>query len=451
MQLPTLLRPLSCLLVFALAGCAAPERAAEITSVRFGSGAQPKGVARSNVDLAEDFADLTFGLENGEQLDGLLRYETPVRVHMRSPQLAPYRRDLRDLLARLRDEAGIDIDETGDPEAAQIFIEAVPASDINRFFPSAACFIVPGTTSWRDFLRGGPESRRRWSDQTTLTHAVIFLPLDTTPQDVRDCINEEVTQALGPANDLYRLPDSIWNDDNFHGSATAFDMLILRTLYQPEIHSGMGRDEALAQAARILDRVNPQGRGVPSRRPYPESRAWAGAIEVALSRRESRGARLRGAEAATGMARAMSPTDHRLAVALLTEGRLRLRTDPAAAAADFADAYTLLQMRYGPDDVRTAQAAVHVAALALGTGQYDLAIELADRHAPAAIAGQNAVLIAGLMSIKAEALAETGDLDGALAARVDSLRWARYGFGDVDGALAREQAELAALTRLEEE
>ena len=75
----------------------------------------------------------------------------------------------------------------------------------------------------------------RWSDQETLGQAAIFLPLDTTPQDVRDCLHEEITQALGPANDLYRLPDSIWNDDNFHGMATPFDMLILRALYQPEL------------------------------------------------------------------------------------------------------------------------------------------------------------------------------------------------------------------------
>jgi hypothetical protein len=42
-------------------------------------------------------------------------------------------------------------------------------------------------------------------------------------------------------------------------------------------------------------------------------------------------------------------------------------------------------------------------------------------------------------------------MEGAREARVDSLRWARYGFGDEDGALAREQAELAALLRLEEQ
>jgi hypothetical protein len=60
------------------------------------------------------------------------------------------------------------------------------------------------------------------------------------------------------------------------------------------------------------------------------------------------------------------------------------------------------------------------------------------------------VLIAGFLSIKAQALYDLGDLEGAQAVRLDSLRWARYGFGDSDGALAREQAQIAALLRLEE-
>ena len=81
---------------------------------------------------------------------------------------------------------------------------------------------------------------------------------------MRDCLAEEITQALGPANDLYRLPDSIWNDDNFHGMATPFDMLILRALYQPELQSGMTRPEVAAALPGVLDRVNPEGRGLPA-------------------------------------------------------------------------------------------------------------------------------------------------------------------------------------------
>jgi hypothetical protein len=440
---------LACLAAALLAACAAMPPQPAITSVRFAPVTLPRGVARSNLDLAQDFLDLTFALESGERLDRLLRYEAPVRVRVASPELAPYQPDIDELLHRLRREAGLDIAETADPAAAQITLQMVPAEQIARIFPTAACFIVPGETDWRGFLRRRPDARVRWPDQATLGRAAIFLPSDTTPQDVRDCLAEELTQALGPANDLYRLPDSIWNDDNFHGMATPFDMLILRALYQPELASGMSREEVARALPRVLDRVNPEGRGLPRQPRQPESKAWATAIEAALSRDAPRSRRVDAATLATQIAAEMRPVDHRLGVSLLTLGRLSLRRDPVAATEEFTQAYRLFTRAFGPEDVRTAQAGVHLAALALGTGQYPLAVRLADRHAPAARAGQNAILLAGLLSIKAEALAGLGDTAAAQATRLDSLRWARYGFGDSDGALAREQAQLAALLRLE--
>lgn len=435
-----------------LAACAPlpPPDTAAITSVRFAPASLPRGVAQSNRELAQDFLELTLALESGEELEGLLRYEAPIRVHMRGPGLAAYRDDLEALLARLRREAGIDIASTRDPSAAQLRIEGVPSAQIARIFPTAACFIVPGETDWRSFVRRRGDARLRWSDQDELRGAAIFLPLDTTPQDVRDCLHEEITQALGPANDLYRLPHSIWNDDNFHGMATAFDMLMLRVLYQPEFASGMPRAEVAARLPAVLDRVNPAGRGLPARARASESRDWGRAIEAALARDALRSRRMLAADEAVRLAGAMRPVDHRLGVSLLTRGRLTLRRDPAAAAGEFAEAYRLFRDQFGVGDVRTAQAGVHVAALALGSGEFEAAVRLSDLHMAGAMAAQNAVLVAGFLSIKAQALYEMGELAEAQAVRIDSLRWARYGFGDGDGALAREQAQIAALLRLEE-
>ena len=56
--------------------------------------------------LAQDFLDLTFALERGEQLRGLLRHEQAVRVYMHPGDLSAYRRDVENLLARFRAEAG---------------------------------------------------------------------------------------------------------------------------------------------------------------------------------------------------------------------------------------------------------------------------------------------------------------------------------------------------------
>ena len=207
-------------------------------------------MARSNVDLAQDFLDLTFALESGEELDHLLRYETPVRIYLASPDLAAYRPDLTALIARLRTEAGIDIAETATPtrrrsSSRRCRRRRSPGSSRRR--PASSCRARPtGGASCAAAATPGcaGRTRRRWSGRRSSCRS------DTTPQDVRDCLNEEITQALGPANDLYRLPDSIWNDDNFHGMATPFDMTILRALYQPELRSGMTRAEVAARAAR---------------------------------------------------------------------------------------------------------------------------------------------------------------------------------------------------------
>jgi hypothetical protein len=438
-------------LVLALLLSACAPQMGEITSVRFAEVEYPRTVAQSNRDLAEDFLEYTFELESGEVLDRLLRYEGPIRIHFGPAGFGPFRRDIDALLARLRRDAGIDIAEVDDPARAQIHVEAVPAAQMARVFPTAACFIVPGETSWRDFVRRGAREVVRWSAQETLGTAAIFLPIDTSPQDVRDCLNEEITQALGPANDLYRVADSIWNDDNLHGIATPYNMLMLRVLYQPELRSGMTRAQVAALLPRILHRENPPGRALPPQPRHPESGAWASAIEVALSRTAPREQRLGAAQVATQIAEEMRPVDHRLAVSRLALGRLQIRRDPVAAARNFAEAYNLSRRLHGLGDVRTAHAAVHMAAVALSAGQYEVAVRLARAHLSGARAGQNAVLLAGLRSIEAEALVELDRLDEAREARLESLRWARYGLGDGDGALAREQAQLAALLRLDDD
>lgn len=430
----------------ALAACAAPDARMGLTGVRFAPVSLPQGVARSNADLAEDFLDLTFGLESGEPLDGLLRYETPVRVYLDpAGGLGAYRRDLAELLVRLRGEAEIDIAETRDPARAQIRIEAVQSAELARMFPDAACLLVPGAEDWRAFSAAREADRPRWADQRELRVATIFLPTDTTAQDVRDCLHEELTQALGPANDLFRLPDSIWNDDNIHGIATPFDMLMLRVLYRPELASGMSRAEVSRRLPPLLDRLNPRGRALPRQRRHPESRAWADAMRAALSRDATRAERLGAARVAARIAAEMRPPDHRLAASLLALGRAELRSDPLAAARDFARAYNLLAARRDPDDIRLAQAAAHVAALAIATGQFETALDIVARHMPGALQGRDAILVSGLLAIEAQALQGLDRPAEARAARLDSLRWARYGFGDSDGALAREQAALARL------
>lgn len=437
------------LAVMALCACGDPISRA-VTPLpddllRFNEKLQPRGVSRSNLDLAEDFLDLTFALENGDILPSLLKYDGTVHVVLRSAGLSAYQPELTTLIKRLRSEAGIDIVQTTDPSKAQVHIHAVPRQTISRVFPGAACFIVPGVRSWNEFRspRADPNVIM-WSRQSSLTVTSIFVPADSTPQDTRDCLHEELGQALGPANDLYRIPDTVFNDDNFHSILTPFDMLMLRTLYDKSLSSGMSRAEVAVRLPSILSRINPPGRGQPASNRAPESRAWKGAIETALNRRKSRQTRIRAGERALSLASTMEPSDHRLGLTLLTLGRVQARTDPDTSAEFFSAAYKQFSAQLGPQDIRTTHVALHLALFALKDGRFEVALQLANRHIPSARNAENAVVLSGLLAIKAETLLASGDIGNARRARIESLAWARYAFGDSDGDIARAQAEIAA-------
>jgi len=176
--------------------------------LRFEPRSLPQGVRRSNLDLANDFLDLTFALENGDRLPALLKYNGKIRVVLRSAGLSTYQPELTNLIRRLQREAGIDIVQTNNPDEAQVHIHAVPRQTIARVFPGAACFIVPGVRSWNEFR--APSANPdviMWSRQRSLTVTSIFVPADSTPQDTRDCLHEELGQALGHAqNALQQRP-----------------------------------------------------------------------------------------------------------------------------------------------------------------------------------------------------------------------------------------------------
>ncbi len=411
---------------------------------RFAMKTQSLGVARSNSDIARDFLDLTFGLENGDTLPRLLKYEGPVRVALNNPSIAVYRPEIDGLLRRLRVEAKVDIALTNTPENAQIFIEAIPRRSIQKVFPGAACFIIPGVRSWEEFRRPQGSVNMRWSLQDTLGYTTVFIPSDSTPQDTRDCLHEEIAQALGPANDLFRIPETVFNDDNFHSILTPFDMLVLRALYQPELASGMSAAQVALELPDILNRINPKGRTPAPERASNDTKLWKTNITRAMDRSRTRNQRRRAARTAIELGSAMQPTDHRLGLAILTLARLETRENPSKAAGLFETADTQFANQFGPRNVRSAHVAIHRALLALRDNEPQQAVAIARAYQSVAEAAENAVVFSGLLAIEAEALRLMDKTEASRRARLKSLRWARYAFGDNDGTIAKAQAEIAA-------
>jgi hypothetical protein len=258
------------LLALTLAGCATAPRN-EVTArgqspqnalppmKTFGS-VRTSPPVRSNADIARDFLDLSFALESGRELPVLSRFEGPITVRVTGAAPPSLNADLRRLLTRLRREAGITITKTEPADqTAAITIAVLPQAEMRRLVPQAACFVVPRITSWDEFKRKRRSAAADWTTLTTREQLTIFLPGDVSPQEIRDCLHEEMAQAIGPLNDLYRLPDSVFNDDNFHTVLTSFDMLVLRTYYAPTLTSGMTREAVAAQLPGLLAQLNPAG------------------------------------------------------------------------------------------------------------------------------------------------------------------------------------------------
>ncbi len=401
--------------------------------------------AGSNAQIALDFLDLSFQMESGRRLDRLSRFEGPVSITIAPGAPETMGLDLDRLIARLRQEAGIDIRRVGyGAGRAQITIETLPRAQLQRAVPHAACFVVPRVSSWAEFRRARASRDMDWTTLERREQVAIFIPNDVAPQEIRDCLHEEVAQALGPLNDLYHLHDSVFNDDNFHAVLTGFDMLILRAYYDPALRSGMTRAEVAARLPEILGRLNPAGAGGRAIAHRPSPRAWVEAIETALGPGTRDRQRRVAAAQAVALARQADLSDARLAFSYFALGRLSLDSDPEPALNAFLTARSLYE-QIAPGDIHTAYVDLQIAGLALSAGRHEDAMFLARRAAPIATRAENAALLSMLLMVEAQALAATGQIAQAHQLRVDSLAWGRYGFGTTSHR-GGQLAELAALT-----
>jgi hypothetical protein len=309
--------------------------------------------------------------------------------------------------------------------------------------PQAACFVVPNVSSLDEYRTRRGTKTVDWGAVTTRTRAAIFVPADTSPQEIRDCLHEEIAQAIGPLNDLYRLPDSVFNDDNFNTVLTAFDMLILRLYYAPELRTGMTRDMAAAILPTLVARMNSGGVDIGLRTAGPTPRDWTTAIEAALGRQGSVAVRLRAAERALAIATAHGWNDTRLAFSHFAVGRLSAGSDRWQALTAFSAAAAIYARQPG-GEVHVAHIEMQLAAMALANGRLTEAIRLADHAIPIAQRHENASLMATLMLVKAEAMDRLGDAQGAAALRLDTQPWARYGFGS-DAVVTARTRDIASV------
>lgn len=391
--------------------------------------------SRSNDEIYQDFMDLSFKLETGRELDLFSRFSVPLTVRVMGAVPPTAMTDLAVVLSRLRSEAGLSIETVTTGQAA-FAIEFLPQRELQARARDAACFVAPRVSSWAEY-RGASAHTINWTDYARRERAAIFIPSDTSPQEVRDCLNEELAQALGPLNDLYRLPDSVFNDDNIEGVLTGFDMAILRATYSDRLQPGMTKTAVAQLLPAVLADVNPSG-NKSGGGTAPTPRAYGEAIQRALGHAGFGAGRLAAAEEALSFSQGWQ--DWRTAFAWMAVGRVT--PDPTTAQQAFHNA-SLLYHGLGLS-LHAANADLQLSMFALRDGRWADAVRIADGAAPGAISGQNAALLASLLMVKASALERMGKGAEAAAVRLDSLGWARYGIGK-DAEIKKRLTQIDAL------
>lgn len=397
---------------------------------RYG-GALPAGTTQySNASLADVFVRLTHGLEWGERRPHLVRYERPVSVSLSGPGSAQYAGFLDAYLAEIRARAGVVIARGAGPH--NLVIRFVPGNAFRNRVPQHSCVVAPGALDWATFradtVRYGT---RAYESQRAITAMTVFIPDNAEPWLVRVCLIEEIAQALGPANDLYGLGPSIFNDDAAHVWPTRLDYLMLRMLYAPELATGMDAATTRRRARLILDRLNPAGRAAPSATVLPDRRmtAWTQAISDAFKRGSGRPDRLAAARRAVAIARRQAPNSAYHCRALGAMVRLSRKAEASAGRQAATDGRRVCAAAHGPSDIRLAHLQLDLAHLLYDSGSPSAALsELRGLEDAFAAHGQEERLTA-LYALQAAVLRAIQQGTRSFEARRRAAEWGAYALG----------------------
>ena len=254
--------------------------------------------------------------------------------------------------ATLRAQTGIDI--ARGPAPQNMTVRFVPGAAFRARVPQHFCVVAPGQLDW-DTFRTDPAryGTRAFETARSLGAMTVFIPDNAEPWLVRTCLIEEIAQGMGPANDLYGLGPSIFNDDAAHTWPTALDYLMLRVLYQPEMRTGLGRAETRTRARAVLARLNPQGEGAPPLPPLRirQMREWADMLRQAFDEDRSRARRLETAREATSLAGSLARGSAHHCHSLTVESRLT-RGPATGRLAAINRALGICSRAHGPGDIR---------------------------------------------------------------------------------------------------
>jgi hypothetical protein len=403
---------------------------------RLGSALPAGHTAYDNANLAELFTVMTHEMEGRARRPHLVRYEGPVSVGIEGPGAEHFTAFVDDYLGELRRSAGISI--AREPAPNNLHVRFVEGRRFYATAPEAGCLIAGGDLDWKAFARD-PLRANAWAEARTprIVQMTIFIPDDARPYQARNCLLEELPQALGMSTDLYGLGMSSFNDDGAHIWPTKLDLLMLRVLYAPEMHTGLDRRETEARAIGVLNQINPAGRAaapllLPRRGALDR---WSVLIGRVFSRDSSESERIDDIAKALVLVEAKAPNSAQHCHSLVPAVRVMSRPDPARALQLLDQAERVCDVAHGASDIRHARIRLEAACAMQRLGRYADVVAAAEEVWPVLAAHGQDERLAKLYTLQSDALAasEPGSARAASALEL-SVQWSAYAYGVGAGA-----------------
>ncbi|MEM9320169.1 MAG: DUF2927 domain-containing protein [Pseudomonadota bacterium] len=226
---------------------------------RTGHGLAPDELAQSFMAIAmrSEYRMGNGGIVRSGHAAPLRRWEQPVRISLRFgasvplPQQTRDRAVVSDVAGRLSRAMGHPVSMVG--QGANFHVLVLNDAERSGIAPILR-ELVPGISN------SAVNAVRRMSRNTFCmvialpaadprqgyAQAVAIVRAEHPPRMRRSCIEEELAQGMGLANDSPDAWPSIFNDDEEFGVLTRHDELLLRLLYDPRLVPGMSARDVAA-------------------------------------------------------------------------------------------------------------------------------------------------------------------------------------------------------------
>jgi hypothetical protein len=210
----------------------------------------------TDAEIIDGFYRIVFGAEFhvSGSVDRIRKYEKPVRVYADSRAKPDRRKQVAAVVDDIRSKIRhLDIAMADSRKEANVTVTLVRDRDIEKtirqfYGREQAARIVKS-------LEPQCLSGFRKDELFRIEHSDVIVVVDAGEFIFRDCIYEELLQALGPINDDDDLLWTMFNDDVQMGFFGIYDQYLLNILYDPRIRAGMTKEQVKALLPQILPDV----------------------------------------------------------------------------------------------------------------------------------------------------------------------------------------------------